>query len=429
LPVPDRGGSKRITTAQVSRVALAAALAALFASTEVGAKEKSHRRGEAKHAQTEKVPNGPLMIVVSIASQRVSLYADGTYVAHGPVSTGMRGHPTPIGIFTVLQKDRYHHSNIYSGAPMPFMQRITWSGVAIHQGVLPGYPASHGCIRTSNEFATRLWGITKVGVRVIVARNDVAPATFASPRLFVPRQVAVAEPVADTKPEAKPDPKPELRSAMAPAPTPASAGLRVAGPPTAAPADENEEEGAAAEPAAPATAAAVDPSPAPAIDAAKTAANTAMQVEPPRKPGAVSVFVSGKTGRLYVRQNNVPLFDVPIAISDPGRPLGTHLYTALDVTNGGNAMRWSVVTIPGDAPKADRETPRGKHKARREPEAAPPVQKASLSAADALNRLEMPKEAVDRISEMLTPGSSLIISDHPISGETGRDTDFIILTH
>src|SRR5262249_1889271 len=154
--------------------------------------------GEAPRTQVEKPLSGPLMIIVSIGSQHVSLYADGAFVARGPVSTGMRGHPTPVGVFTVLQKDRYPRPNIYSPAPMPFMQRITWSGVAIHQGVLPGYPASHGCIRTSTDFAMRLWGITKLGVRVIVARSDVTPASISSPHLFTLRS--------DPSPEFKPEP-------------------------------------------------------------------------------------------------------------------------------------------------------------------------------------------------------------------------------
>src|SRR5262249_20991912 len=108
----------------------------------------------------------------------------------GCTGTGLdrrASHPTPMGVFSVIEKDRYHHSNIYSGAPMPYMQRISWSGVALHEGVLPGHPDSHGCIRMSHDFAMKLWPITKLGVRVIVARDELTPTEFAHAKLFVPR--------------------------------------------------------------------------------------------------------------------------------------------------------------------------------------------------------------------------------------------------
>src|SRR5207244_11398823 len=133
------------------------------------------------------MPKGPLQLVVSIGTQKVTLFSNGVRVAQGPISTGVPGHPTPLGVFSVIEKDRYHHSNIYSGAPMPYMQRITWSGVALHEGVLPGHPASHGCIRMSHDFAKKLWPITKLGVRVVVSREELAPADFAHPNLFVPK--------------------------------------------------------------------------------------------------------------------------------------------------------------------------------------------------------------------------------------------------
>jgi L,D-transpeptidase catalytic domain len=421
-PVPERDGRQGRVVLGASRAALAVAVAALFAGPAAATPhEKAHRHGEAaKRAPAEKLPSGPLTIIVSIGSQHVSLYADGTFVARGPVSTGMHGHPTPIGVFTVIQKDRFHRSNIYSLAPMPFMQRITWSGVALHAGVLPGYPASHGCIRMSNEFATRLWGITKLGARVIVARSDVTPAEIASPRLFVPAPAAKAE--------TAPDPKPELRPAIATASAAPGVAVAAAGPDDADDPDGTGGSGAPTSPPAAATAAPPPASDPPPIDAAKAGADAAMQAEPPRKPGAISVFVSRKTGRLYVRQNYQPWFDVPVEIRDPERPLGTHVYTAMDLEDGGKAMRWVVVTMPGDAPVAA-ERERGRRKSRQERDAAPAEAKPSPTAVEALDRVAMPVEAVERISELLTPGASLIVSDQPMSEETGRDTDFIVLTH
>ena len=110
-----------------------------------------------------KISTGPLQIVISLDRQRLSLFSDGILIAQSPVSTGVRRHPTPTGIFSVIQKQLFHRSNLYSDAPMPYMQRITWSGVAIHEGVLPGHPASHGCIRLPRDFAIRLYSLTRLG--------------------------------------------------------------------------------------------------------------------------------------------------------------------------------------------------------------------------------------------------------------------------
>ena len=141
-------------------------------------------------------PQGPLIINVSIDQQKVRVYdANGLY-AESSVSTGMRGHSTPMGIFSVIQKQKFHRSNIYSGAPMPFMQRITWSGIAMHAGVLPGYPASHGCIRMPNAFAVKMYNWTRMGARVIVTPGTISPENFSHP-LLVTQKVAPPQPVAD----------------------------------------------------------------------------------------------------------------------------------------------------------------------------------------------------------------------------------------
>jgi lipoprotein-anchoring transpeptidase ErfK/SrfK len=148
------------------------------------------RKPKARHTQKpaplEKEaakPQGPVMVAVSINKQQVKIYDANGLFAEAPVSTGMKGHSTPMGVFSVIQKQKFHRSNIYSGAPMPFMQRITWSGVALHAGVLPGYPASHGCIRMPPSFATRIYGWTRMGSRILVTPGEVAPARFSHPLL------------------------------------------------------------------------------------------------------------------------------------------------------------------------------------------------------------------------------------------------------
>ena len=139
-------------------------------------------------------PVGPIVIAISVENQQMKIYDQNGLFAESPVSTGMQGHSTPTGVFSIIQKNKYHRSNIYSGAPMPYMQRITWSGIALHAGALPGYPASHGCIRMPMNFAMRMWGWTRMGARVIVTPGDISPTDFSHP-LLVTRKP-------DTKPVA-----------------------------------------------------------------------------------------------------------------------------------------------------------------------------------------------------------------------------------
>ena len=131
-------------------------------------------------------PSGPLVLVVSLSKQTVTVYDDGKQIAKSPISSGTRSNPTPTGVFSILEKNRTHHSNLYNSAPMPFMQRLTNSGIALHAGDLPGYPASHGCIRLPYSFARSLFDITDVGARVIVSNEDLTPTEFNSPALIAP---------------------------------------------------------------------------------------------------------------------------------------------------------------------------------------------------------------------------------------------------
>ena len=343
-------------------------------------KHKHHHRQtnaeSAKNARPEDPPKGPLQIIISITDQRVSLFDNGTLIARSSVSTGTQGHPTPLGVFSVIGKQRWHRSNIYSAAPMPYMQRITWSGIALHAGVVPGHPASHGCIRLKNDFAIQLWHLTKRGTRVIIAHDDVQPVEITNPHLFKPKAVSGS---------------PEFQAATV-------AGKSIS------PVSNAE---------TPETTSLPVPGPAPAGGAAK-------------KIVPISVFVSRKLSKLFVRQGFSPLFDVPIKIENPEEPLGTHVFTAMEFQNEGAAIRWTVVSIP-------EEFPRMSEGATKEREA--PAKQTALSvplpdkANSALDRIEIPQDTVERISELLTPASSLIISDNGFSHETGKDTDFIVVTH
>jgi hypothetical protein len=282
-------------------------------------------------------------------------------------------------VFSVIGKQRWHRSNIYSAAPMPYMQRLTWSGIALHAGVVPGHPASHGCIRLKNDFAVRLWHLTTRGTRVIIARDEVQPVEITNPHLFKPKAVSGS---------------PEFQTA-----TVADKSIG--------------------------TVAATQGSP---VSNADTPEATSLQVPGSAPAGVapkkkkivpISVFVSRKLSKLFVRRGFSPLFDVPVRIENPEEPLGTHVFTAMEFQNEGAAVRWTVLSIPEGATK-EREA-----SAKQTAPSVPLPDKASA----ALDRIEIPQDTIEKISELLTPASSLIISDDGISHETGKGTDFVVLTH
>ena len=365
-------------------------------------------------AKPDPIPEGPLTLVVSIANQHVTVYDKDTPIMESAVSTGIPGHPTPTGIFSVIEKQRYHNSNIYSGAPMPYMQRITWSGIAMHQGVVPGHPASHGCIRLPEAFANRLFRTTKVGVRVLVTNRAVEPTEFSHPRLFTPAPaVAAANPrdaFASTLPATPTGTK--VAATDEKTTTPASPGDRISDAfPSASAGTTTPSTTASAKSSMPVIMAQFPAVPAPAPATAGP--------EKPLPPGPISVFISRKEGKLFVRKGFQPVFDVPVTIDRPDQALGTHLFTAVSQKDDGSAMRWLEVSMPQERRVIER-TRKGVHETL---EAIP-----ALNPSAALDRITIPAEATARISEMLTAGASLVISDQGLGPETGRGTDFIVLT-
>jgi lipoprotein-anchoring transpeptidase ErfK/SrfK len=510
---------------------------------------------EATPKETNAKPQGPLIIAVSIDQQKVRVYDGNGLFAESPVSTGMKGHSTPMGVFSVIQKNKMHRSNIYSGAPMPYMQRITWSGVALHAGVLPGYPASHGCIRMPMAFAVKMWNWTRMGARVIITPGTITPATFSHPLLVaqkvVPQPIIANDPATDA-PAVKSDKGADAGAATKSADaslahsetsldlrptvghaaplrerthtadassalpainsivtmsdaTPSAAKVRPASDApnaeakpdatqsepaveTAAPdikstetgtvaADDKKAEASAEaksdavnveastaaitkveeakipeartpeakpaeskaveKPAEPVKATADTPTtPAVAPDVKKDTArlpgaDKAARAEPPRRPGQIAVFVSRKDSKLYVRENFKPQFDVPITIAPSDRPLGTHVFTAEADKKDPNLLRWSVISLPVTARNATR-TDEDDRAARRRKMAGEAAEAKPLPApnspAEALDRITIAPEAMARIAEVLSTGSSIVVSDHGISqgGETGEGTDFIV---
>jgi hypothetical protein len=197
---PEHGMVNRLANAQFtvakwhwrhSAMGALAAMAALTALT-ADAVAKQARPAPPKEATARRDAGEPIMAIVSIKTQQVVFYDADGWILRAPVSTGVTGRETPAGIFAVVEKDIDHHSTMYDDAWMPHMQRITWNGIALHGGPLPGYAASHGCVRMPFGFADKLFDKTRIGMRVIISPNDAAPVEFSHPALFVPNAEALA---------------------------------------------------------------------------------------------------------------------------------------------------------------------------------------------------------------------------------------------
>ena len=481
-------------------------LVALAANGAIDTADAAKRHSlPAEETRPDTISGPPVLAVVSIKDQRVTVYDANGGSMSARVSSGRDGYETPVGVYSVLQKEEEHYSNVYDDASMPFMQRITWSGVALHAGQLPGYPASHGCVRMPDSFAQRLFLLTKVGMRVVVAYDDVAPVAISHPFLMKPTppqeiQSAVALPtsyqdpladdgdsgnsafvpdlhnwparqaelnalksIADGKQilaDAAIDQAKEMEQVIADAKAPrdraakalhrAEAAKKVAGDRAAkidkrlAQAksekakkrwtDAKARAAKSADDAVAKIAAATEElkaaeaelqratdQAAPAL-AARDAAVTALN-EAKRKALPMSVFISLKTQRLYVRQGYEPVFDVPIKIADPEQPIGTHVFTAVDYTNSGKDVRWTVVSLEHrDADYAFNDD--RKH---RLSDVASPTPTNIAEASAALDRITISPDVAARLSSAVWPGSSLIVSDEPMSKETGKATDFVVL--
>jgi len=422
-----------------------AAMLALTALTGDAAAKRA--RSAPTEATAPREAGEPIMAIVSIEAQKVTLYDADGWIFRAPVSTGTTGRETPAGIFAIVEKDKDHRSTMYDDAWMPNMQRITWNGVALHGGPLPGYAASHGCVRMPYDFAEKLFDKTRIGMRVIIAPNDAAPVDFAHPSLFAPkaealaaaparaetlaREAAEAARTADEAKKAaaaaaretaplkeslrklerlKARADAELRSAdkaLAAAKTDdikarAEAAQQKAAQIAAEAATQLDAAKADAEAKRAAAAAAKDAAKvadAGKASAAKLASEARLALEP------VSIYISRDTQKLYVRRNTHKpwpdggeVFDatieLPVTIRNPDQPIGTHVFTAMARDEAG--LRWSAVTIDnGD------------------------------DAKSALERITFPREVLDRIAPTAMPRSSIVISDEPLSKETNYRTEFV----
>jgi lipoprotein-anchoring transpeptidase ErfK/SrfK len=442
-----------------------------------------------KAAKAHAKPVGPVVIMISIDKQTMRVFDANGLFAESKVSTGMKGHETPTGVFSIIQKNKWHKSNIYSNAPMPYMQRVTWSGIALHAGVVPGYPASHGCIRMPMAFSTKLWSWTRMGARVIITPGEISPAEFSHPQLIAQKPAPVAAaPMATPKdgaPAAKPDGKStemkpddlglkpattaersktvtadatnaiavpakpvvsDVGSAMAQMSATSAEVVKQADkkPDDATRVTRQDVDAAAAkigeapeEKKAPEARAEDLPPKSPLVTAApeakkeeakpeakpETAKVDAVDVPPPadtspKRTGQIAVLISGKDGKLYVRQNFSPLFETDIAIKPSDRPLGTHIFTARIDKDEAKSIHWTAVSLPAVPHRASA----GRKQAASEPQPLP------SSAAEALDRINIPEDAMAQIADAIATGGSIIVSDQSIKagGETGQGTEFVV---
>jgi hypothetical protein len=268
----------------------------------------------------EASPAGPVVVLVSLPDQVLYVYRNGVRIGRSTVSTGKQGKRTPTGVFTVLQKKIRHESSIYKGAQMPHMQRLTWTGIALHAGQLPGYPASAGCVRMPVDFAAKLYSVTSLGTTVIIADNNSRPTSTTSPGFLF---------------------------------------------------------------------------------SAKTGAPSSGFNWTPEKAqkGPISIIVSGPDRAAYVYRNGVEIGRAPV--NGLERLSGSYVYSALGSVDAAGRRDWiSTASVGGKAP----------------------------NLKDLAKRISTPPSFLENLRAIVTPGTTLILTNAPVNGQTQSEPGFEILT-
>lgn len=433
----------------------------------------SRNEGRLRGTRKRVVKRTPVMqIVVSLDRQRLTVYEDGRVIHRSAVSSGKAGHRTPTGVFSIIQKRRHHRSNIYSGAPMPYMQRMTWSGIALHEGPLPGYAASHGCVRLPRGFARKLFKATRLRTHVVVASGNPVPRLFSHANLPGASDLNdVKLAVLDAPPTAPPD-RPQrlagwpLQSLWTPV------NYALGGTHHAAPPEYDREVYALA------AMLHVDQSDMLAhrhrvtrtrseaplrvlvtrrtqrdqirdvqrqfvalgygigeldgrlgrrmiavIKAFQRARKLRLTGQPDAATRDALDAVTGmprpSAGTVYVRQNGRQIYAGPVAFERPAEPIGTHLYTLVELADDAGQGTWTAMTVQrkGRLPSWSQRSWRQRLE-----------QVAAVTAPEAIARIRFPAHVRAVIEDRLTPGSSLIIADRGSERETGIATDFVVLT-
>ncbi|WP_106795239.1 L,D-transpeptidase family protein [Rhizobium sp. H4] len=388
-----------------------------------------------------------LQIFVSKDKQSLAVYDGTEVVATSKVSTGKDGHTTPSGIFSVLEKQKYHESNLYSNAPMPFMQRLTWSGIALHESnSVPRYPASHGCVRMPGAFAKMLYGMTGNGIPVIISDGELAPQPIDHPNLFRP-ETSVAMPLlsdVELRPSMPDSPLKPVQVAMndtAAMPMPVAALMPK---PEIEPPSEpismlitrrtlretvidiqtllNQLGFSAGDPDG-----LLGPSTVQAVTAFKTLrpAEFAGDRSPISDRLLKAVYAAAGKGEppngvIMVRKAFKPVFEAPVTITDPGLALGTHFFTLHAVDEKAGTADWLGITLENNL---SRETMKRLGISNQESSIV-----TGKPIARSLSRITIPDETRRKIDALIAPGSTLTISDTGLGTETGEGTNFITIT-
>jgi hypothetical protein len=287
----------------------------------------------------ERAAGGPVVVLVSIPKQWIVVYRNGVRIASSTCSTGRPGHATPAGVFVILEKDKTHHSSTYNNAPMPFMERLTWQGVALHAGNLPGYPASHGCIRLPLEFAKLLFTVTTLGTPVVVADANVDAGDIQHPGLLISNQT---EQMAEAA----------VKNAGAKAPHPHTATTQT-------------------------------------HEATSFLISTAER--------KITAFVNGKES-----------FSAPVTLQSPDKPFGTHAFTLIGSSPDPRNLKWLAIGLDAGQNAAIA---------------------SALLASETFRRVDLSPETAQRVTALMHPGTTLVITDKPAGPASRTEPGFTIITH
>ncbi|GGB51755.1 hypothetical protein GCM10011316_24700 [Roseibium aquae] len=406
--IGNRFGNRALACAFVS--------AFVWAVMSLAAPSAALANDQAGDEKAPEKPRPPLHLIVSLTEQEISVYQGKDLIETAPISSGKQGYSTPTGVFSILEKRRRHFSNLYDDAPMPFMQRLTWSGVALHEGRLPGYPASHGCVRLPKAFAESLFGQTSRGTQVIVTGEKTLPLRINHPSL--PQPLSFRTDVASLSIEDRPEAH-SLRGTISEASASTEPLIRMPENPffdeplrmIVTPDSERERRQALQR----------------ALNDLGFNAGTVDGVIGPMTRRAIRLYqeaaevpVTGNitdslverifseagydlapNATLRVRRKFRDVYQAPVRLREPDKEIGTHVFTALDFALGDPSVEWIAVSAEGA---------RGG------------------SGAAVLDRLELPARVRSELDAILTPGSSLIVTDRSFQRHTDLGTDFVVIT-